>query len=571
MDARSQAIYKTLLTEAQNLADASVLDDRWEEHPVPLREFVTGSRYLNLPALTERQYFDLETFLGLDPKKVFDGGSQYKQFVLLAGKGSGKDYLASIILSYCLYILLCMKNPHEFLDWPIGEAIDMVIVSYSGDQAELVTFDKIKKRIENCLWFRSHFNVVLGDKPMVSGNKDKRQILIHQDKVVTFNNIRILSEHSRNESYEGYNILFFIMSESSAFVNESKVANANRIYATLLTSASTRFPHRFKGMIMSWPRYDPEVDFTIQLYEKNRSSMTIWTERVYAWDYKPARLYTGERFKFEHEGEIISIPVEHKEEFEKFPEDSNAKHLCSPARLSKTIIPISEISKAISDRPSLLQFEESIHDKKVRLTVRGLENRVRFIEDFLLTIDLGRTFAAAAIALQHWDPITGYVLDAIGAWTPDPKNAITVDMIDVEERIKEICNGIPRVRVGFDHWNSALYIARLKGMGFDAFAYEVKSLHGQDYDLLQKGIASNLVHLLNHKELLLQLSALRVDQKTGEMFLEQKIAKRKDHVDVVTGGFKTLLAEAQSGNRMGGTFIGNNLTQMGGMTIGRNI
>jgi hypothetical protein len=361
------------------------------------------------------------------------------------------------------------------------------------------------------------------------------------------------------------------MSEASAFLNESKVANADHVYSTLRTSANSRFPNRFKGMIMSWPRFDPDVDFTMTLIRDNKNSTTIWTDVVAPWDYKPERYYDGTRFAFELDGQTHMIPIEHKEEFEKYPEDSCSKYLCRPSKAGRAVIAIGDISKAVHNFPSLLEFESLIGEGKVRLLIKGFENRAKFIGDFLVTIDLGKTMAAAALALQHWDSVQGYVLDAIGAWAPDQKKGIIVDMLDVEEKIKYVCSSIPRVRVAFDHWNPELYVARLKGQGYDAFQYQVRSLHGQDYDMLQKGIASNLVHLVNHKELLLQLSALRMNAQTNETYLEPKIATRKDHVDVVTGGFKILLAEAQTGNRMGGTFIGNNLGQMGGSVIGRNI
>ena len=140
--------------------------DIWAEIPVPFKEFVTS--HLRLPPLTDRQYQDILTFLGDDSQSVFPskptehGG--YNICVWLAGKGSGKDYMASIIVSYVFYLLMCMRDPHAYLNSPPGEAIDIVIVSYSDEQALLISFDKIKQRFKNWSWLLNHYSVMWGEK-----------------------------------------------------------------------------------------------------------------------------------------------------------------------------------------------------------------------------------------------------------------------------------------------------------------------------------------------------------------------------------------------------------------------
>ena len=206
------SLSQILLDESQKLVN-DPSDDLWETEPVLFRRFVTDSFYLNLPNLTDLQSMDCEMLLGMDPKKIFTEESMYNLFILVAGKGSGKDYMASIVIIYCFYVLLCMKSPHKFLDWPIGESIDILVVSYSDEQALLGPFDKVRQRLLNCMWFKNHFTIILGDKGAINP-KGKREIMMHRDKIITFNNVRILSEHSKNEAFEGYNVLFFLMSEA---------------------------------------------------------------------------------------------------------------------------------------------------------------------------------------------------------------------------------------------------------------------------------------------------------------------------------------------------------------------
>lgn len=561
-------ISQIILAESQKLV-GNLSDEIWENEPVSFRRFVTDSFFLNLPALTEIQYTDLEMLLGTDPKNVFTDQSMYNLFVLVAGKGSGKDYLASIAIAYCFYLLMLMKSPHKFLEWPIGESIDILIVSYSDEQAMLGPFDKIKQRLLNCMWFKNNFTIILGDKGAINP-KGKREIVIHRDRIVAHNNVRIMSEHSKNESFEGYNVLFFLMSEASAFRSDTKERNADKVFSTLRTSANTRFPgKRWKGMIVSWPRTDEDNDFTLSLYKTALQDKTAWVRLTTSWDYKPARLYSGEKFEYNLDGEIFWIPIEYKEDFEKFPDDSRAKHLCRPVKGGRRPFDPGLILHSVGNKLSCFTFEQYIADGRVKMKILGMDNKAKFIgEEYLITVDLGKIHSAAALCLQHWDRRTGYVQDAIGCWTPEKD--CPVDFVDVEDWLVKLAEFIPNVRIGFDQWNAELFIARLSQRRIQAFEYHVRSKHGEDYDMFQKAMGGKSIVLLNHKELLLQLSAIKVDAD-GEIFLDKKITGRKDLVDATVGGFKVLLKENQQFDTLGGQYITNNMSSLGGSFIKRNI
>ena len=122
-------IGQILMAESQKIITGEDDTDWWEE-PVSFRRFVTDSFYLNMPALTEAQYGDIEMFIGDDPRLTFTTKAPFNLFCLVAGKGSGKDYLASILIAYFFYLLMCMRNTHKFLDWPPGESIDMLVVRH---------------------------------------------------------------------------------------------------------------------------------------------------------------------------------------------------------------------------------------------------------------------------------------------------------------------------------------------------------------------------------------------------------------------------------------------------------
>jgi len=79
----------------------------WREEPVPLDYFIGSNEFCDLPPLTAEQRRAALSVLGDDPKLIFDEekGTGVNIAVLLWGKGSGKDYITSIIQLYCIYVI----------------------------------------------------------------------------------------------------------------------------------------------------------------------------------------------------------------------------------------------------------------------------------------------------------------------------------------------------------------------------------------------------------------------------------------------------------------------------------
>jgi very-short-patch-repair endonuclease len=170
-------------------------DPDWKENPVDLDTFVTSPLYQDLPVLSPRQRRAAIKMLGEDPKKMFRRTSNITTGVLLWGKGSGKDYLTSIIISYISYVLCCLKSPQKYLGVAPGEPLDIINVAYSASQANLVFFAKLKQRLQKPMFARFNPNII-------------------EDKVEFPNQVRLHSRHSENESYEGFNILAWVMDEA---------------------------------------------------------------------------------------------------------------------------------------------------------------------------------------------------------------------------------------------------------------------------------------------------------------------------------------------------------------------
>jgi hypothetical protein len=71
------------------------------------------------------------------------------------------------------------------------------------------------------------------------------QVQVNDDMVEFPRTIRSWSRHAQNESYEGLNVLVWLMDEASAFLSKLRRENASGIYQTLKTSAASRFGRRW--------------------------------------------------------------------------------------------------------------------------------------------------------------------------------------------------------------------------------------------------------------------------------------------------------------------------------------
>jgi len=535
----------------------------WKFKPVSFHEFL--SDHLKI-TLTQRQLQDCVTFLGADSETVFNSGSPFNLFCLLAGKGSGKDWLSSVITCYLFYILLCMHDPKEYLGLAPNDSIDMLIISFTAEQARDVSFDKIKQFLKPWSWLRSHFTLVEGDR--ITSGKGKPQIIILNDRITTWNNIRIMSEHSANEGFEGYAPIFFLMSESSAFKGANKTQNGWRVFNTLRASASSRYPGRWKGMVASFPRFDEESDFTYQLYTMAENDPIIFRDLVYPWQFKPARFYKGVTFDFEG----IQVPIEYQSDVDSDPPAFKRMVLCKVPKVGESIMSDEAIIKAVHPYPSLVKLvtenKETNGVTKVVGHWEGLDIFKSAPYEYLITVDLGEITSATAVSVSHvhndHDHLV-YMLDALAAWTPDPKKGISVDMDDVKERLLELALAIPGAAVAFDQWQSLLYSSELNKRGIKTIKYHI--IQDRHYDLFKKAMGMGSAKILDDINLVLQMNALKKER--GKVYLDTKVSLRKDLVDVTVGSFLILMGDKfeEPVGIPGATYITNNLDKHGGTML----
>lgn len=540
--------------------------DIWEFTPPTLEEFVTSPDYLNLEPLTPRQYQDLYEVIGKDPKKIFSRERKRRRGVLLWGKGSGKDWVVAILQSYLCCVLQCYKVPQLVFGFPVNERLDLVNVSRTGENADEVFFEKLKSRIKTCRFFRNRYTIYERDRKISNPKEGKLgEIRITSDNIIFPKHIMAHSKNSSNESFEGFNILFWCMDEASAFKSKKGIENADPIYNTLVTS-TRELP--YVGFIISYPRH--EKDFTISRYLEAAADPDgeVFGSTGYPWQIKPAKFYSGETFKFEYaQGKMVDVPIEYYDHFKKRPEDAKMKYLCMPP---KTGSPYFEyplyIDNAVNPNRKplfvMVDHEISDNDNQIVYLVKEIieKNLPAQKYEYCVHGDGGEVSCRGSMSIGHlenrWvETDEGrklkdiLVVDCVIYWTPDEGRHVQVSLNNMEDIAVLICHELQVRKFTMDHWNSATLIEKLRRGGVNATR---RNVNDNDYALLRSMFYMGLIDMVNEP---IAIEELKCIEKTERGGAQKPRGGFKDICDTIAGvcrnliGDKDDLIEGMSGKR----------------------
>lgn len=509
----------SLVAGLQPLVDIADGGD-WREQPVPFLEFVTSPAHLGLPPLYPLQAEAVQALLGDDPCAIFADpdqavGRTYQAAVLLWGKGSGKDYLCSIVTCYLIYTLLCLRDPQSYLQLGPGEPIDLVNVAYNADQAKRVFFTKLKERIRRWRWLSDTFDVYEANRPVRPVRPGFRRIDINDSEIVFPGGIRAFSRHAQNESYEGLNVLVWIMDEASAFLSKVRRENADKIHRTLRTSATTRFGRRWLGFIISYPRHADDFTMTRLREAKANPAAGVFGHGPFrTWEVN-ARM-ASESWVDARPGYPVpaSALADYLEDFQ----EAQARYECQPPLATEALIRYPEhLDQAVTPgRPALIEYASTVSvrhvidddpddptvQKRIRreyvgvdiTAMRPLPDRARGARIYFHG-DPGLVNDSFALVVGHGEPTdqtvqlpaadvydeqerddrdllptdivdavrpgVTCVIDAVIVWRPDPTTGRQVDYLNVGDVLDQIVSFYRLGKGTFDKWNSAETIQRL--------------------------------------------------------------------------------------------------------------
>lgn len=476
----------------QEIEDVVEGDPDWREQPVDLDTYICSPLYQDLPPLSPRQRTAIVSLIGEDPKQMFNRTNGITTGVFLWGKGAGKDYVTSILISYMSYVLCCLKFPQKYLKIAPGEAIDIINVAYSASQANLVFFSKLKQRIQ---------------KPMF--NQYAPHII--EDKIEFPNQVRLHSRHSENESYEGFNVLAFVMDEASAFKDKTKRANADNIYATLKSSATSRFGRQWIGLVISYPRY--QGDFTLRMFEQSLTQPHIYGDKGTTWEIHPVR-----------------IKEDFADDYRTDPEDARTKYECIPPAITDAFITMPhKIFEANKDLNPIAFVEASTtirkqEDGEKEYTALSLDILKKdFQTEYFLHGDPGLMSDSFVLAMGHTVQgeekevkkdeemiiLPKVQIDLVLVWKPSQGRP--VDVINVKDAIILLSTYFNLKKITFDKWNSATTIQELIVNGLQA--EDMSFSRGQQLEMyrnLRSLIYNNLITWPANADLCEELTKLQL-------------------------------------------------------------
>lgn len=465
--------------------------DFWTE-PLAFQDFVKSGEHMKNVKLAPRQLTAVTEFLGSDPITIFAKSNPRKNLAVLAwGKGSGKNMVGTLVQTYLFYILLCMRNPLQYFGFPEGESIDMVNVAANATQAKRNFFDKFTRRVKNWKWLRENFSISQHGRPVFDPENARGHIKITEDSVESDAGIKCISAHSDSKGYEGYSVIFFVMDEASSWETEYvqveggeqvAVSKAHTIFDTLRTSAISR-SWKWGGLVISYPRQ--EDDFTLNLaIEIQEGKKEGYADIAATWEVKPMHLW-NDPTTFEHKVErpwgtkLIYPPKDFETEFRDYPQQSELKYACIPARTKAYFIynnqKIYDCAKELPPIIILKKLDIVAQTPQTSKQTKYLGYDILDIKepnpeyDYYCHIDFAVSSDTAVMGIGHGEPYTAevtlptedgdtqrqmltqkVVIDQIIEWAPD--NQHLVSSLNVDEVLAKLDAKLKFRYIQADNW-----------------------------------------------------------------------------------------------------------------------
>jgi hypothetical protein len=475
-----------------NLAMEGEINPAWREEPVDFYTFVRSPGHMGQPRLSKRQWEDFKQFLGEEPEDMFfNPYNKFRIAVLLWGKGSGKDWICSMLQCWVIYLLLCLRDPHVVIGLAPNENIDVLNCAYNKNQAREVYFTKFIQRIKHWKWLYDNYLVFESGILLNPALRDKTSkvgqpiVKILEDKVLFPHVIRAISTHAENESWEGFNIFFWVMDEAAAFKDRGQRQNAVNVYSTLRTSAESRFPTLWRGVMISFPR--SEDDFMMQMYAVAKDEVTMFASKGCTWEINPMR----------KEEDFM-------DSFRLNPVDARSKYMCDPPPQKGAFLDPDKVDSCFIERTALIETSDVvINTGQAKYIGKVIDNWHQHggLEEAakprVAHVDGGLKDCSAGLIVAHGEPSTmpflnpetkrvehyvynKVIIDFVLEWRPDPGRRLLVSMNNIASILLELNKGLNLVRVTYDQWNSQSSIEALQMAGVPV---EEHNISIDDYSL----------------------------------------------------------------------------------------
>lgn len=510
-----------------------LLEHREYQHvPVSMKEFIDNQYYTGPGDYVRPKIKELliEFFDSGESFDDFEKLGKYEEFLLIAGIGAGKSFLASTAIKYVLYRLLCLENPQKYFHLSSKSFIAFINVSRSKTQARDVVFGEIKNRIDNSPWFQKNY---VPDPRIKS--------------VLRFpKNIFILPLGSNEEAPLGYSIFGAILDEASFHTSTKDKDYAELAHTQISSRITSRFHSNGKMFTITSPRF--VHDFAETKYAEDLRN-TVFRRRVTTWDALPPEQFKGEKFdlgKYLSDYKGTLVPVEYEDDFRQNPERAMRDFGARPSLAIQGLFRDPKVVSSAANLNRMAPIEKKSHEFRKwffsPLKNKHFDNERRFIHiDLALNRD-GRG-DKAAIAMGKFD---SWVEIKREDNTIERRPKIYIDYMEVfsakpgtEIKFKDIRQKIYDLRekgfnvskITFDGYQSTDSIQILRDSGFRSELFSVDR-NPESYYMLKSAILEGRLDFYRHVTLIQELQ--QIEEIDGKK-VDHPYGGSKDLADAVAG------------------------------------
>lgn len=457
----------------------------FERPPVDIETFIRSPLYLNKAE---------SVFPAVMEELVKINSGQYVEVVFTGGIGSGKTTGALYTNAYQLYLLSCMRNPHERFGLDPASEILLIFQNKTAALAKEVSYSRFKAMIDTSPYFLRHF---MYRKKITS-------------RLVFPRRIEVVPVSGQESAAIGQNVMGGIIDELNYMdvVEQSRKAvdagtfdQAVAIYNSIARRRKSRFMQQGKlpGILclVSSRRYPGQ--FTDKKEEEAKTDPTIYVYDKRTWDIRPDA-YSGRTFKvfigdlsrrprILEPGEdkaldpqlVMAIPEEHRTEFENDPINA-LREIAGVSTLSSHPFFVNQekVAACFGLAEAILSVQEV--DFK-RISTRILPTRFQNLEQpRWVHIDLGLTGDSAGVAC-------GYVPKFLKI--PRDRSIETLPQIRIDFTLR--VNPPPGDEINFEKIRLLLYKLRDQGMDIRWVSFDSFQSRDSIQILRQRGFHSGLV------------------------------------------------------------------------------
>ena len=533
--------------------------------PVDIIEFTESSEYMGQGAYVRPRVMDHLIALH-DPDKYF------YEVVLGGGIGIGKNYFADISLAYDLYRLSCLYSPQSFYELAPGSKIVFIHQSKTEKLAKEVVFDHFGNRLELSGYFPKYF---MFDKKF--------------RKVMKFPHlIEVMPISSADTSALGMNVFGAVIDEMNFMSKVKKSKKVERygeeeydqaevLYRTILRRMESRFDRlgRLPGKIYLISSANYEGDFIDRKEKEAETNSHIFTMHMAQWESFLERdgslmkkKYSGEFFfvrkptdtaagglfldrpiplNKEDEDNILDVPIEHKEAFDRDLIGSLRDIAGVAVTRTSRFISKNYIESAFSLYETIYGKEQIFTHNSIELTVNSevsdLVNytflrRLNPHGPFAMHIDLAISGDCAGVAIGHamgskevnyrvsFNPETGEfskepkgslpVFGVPGLLQVVPPRGGEIEIHILRELLSIICEYIPVYWLTMDRHQSASTLQFFRSRNISTGIISMDRTP-EPYTEVKFAIKEGRVYMARHEVLLEEMPLLDQDNTTGKV------------------------------------------------------